>query len=181
MFLLNLLFMKKLLLPLLACGMFASTFAQPEISKKDTAKISYKWAITPVINMKGVLGRLDINFPADVERNILIYQTVDNKFITSVSHNDKIYPIAPGEYRFTLTNVPVENVPIQKGHETRIKAGFLNIVSEGDWHLYNETKEKAFTSGNKPKKLPLPVGSYQLKLGLQFYPLVIKDGETVEY
>lgn len=106
---------------------------------------------------------------------------MDNKFITSVSHNDKIYTIARDKYRFTLTNVPVENVPIQKGQETRIKAGFLNIVSEGDWYLYNETKEKAFTSGNKPKKLPLPVGSYQLKLGLDFYPFVIKDGEIVEY
>ncbi|MGZ8559035.1 MAG: hypothetical protein ACXWWC_11905 [Chitinophagaceae bacterium] len=140
-----------------------------------------KWVITPVTNMKGVLGRLDINFPADVERNILIYQPVDNKFITSVSRNDKTYTIAPGEYRFTITNVPVENVPIQKGHETRLKMGFLNVVSEGDWHLYNETKEKAFTSGNKAKKLPLPVGSYQLKLGTQFYPFTIKDRETVEY
>ena len=157
---------------LLACGMFASTFAQPEISEK--------WVITPVPNMKGVLGRLDINFPPDVERNILIYQHTDNKFLTSVSRNDKIYSIAPGEYRFTLTNVPVDNVPIQKGHETRLKAGFLDIVSEGDWHLYDETKEKAYTSGNKPKKLPLPVGNYQIKLGGQFYPVIIKDGETVE-
>ncbi len=84
--------------------MFANAFAQPEISEK--------WVITPVPNMKGVLGRLDINFPADVERNILIYQSADNKFLRSVSRNDKIYPIAPGQYRFTLTNVPVENVPV---------------------------------------------------------------------
>ena len=140
-----------------------------------------KWVITPVTNMKGVLGRLDINFPPDVERNILIYQSADNKFITSVSYNDKIYTIAPGQYRFTLSNVPVDNVPIQKGHETRIKMGFLNVVSEGVWHLYSDTKEKQYTSGNKPKKIPLPVGSYQLKLGLNFYPFVIKDGETMEY
>src|SRR5688572_1518018 len=104
---------------------------------------SAKWVITPVTNMKGVLGRLDINFPADVERNILIYQPTDNKFITSVSRNDKTYTIAPGEYNFVLSSVPVENVPIQKGHETRLKAGFLIIVSEGNWHLYDETKEKA--------------------------------------
>ena len=185
MFLFKLLYMKKLLLlvlaPIAIGGMFVSAFAQPEISKKDTAKVSDKWVITPVINMKGVLGRLDINFPTDVERNILIYQIADNKFIRSVSYNDKIFTIAPGQYRFTITNVPVENAPIQKGHETRLKMGFLNVVSEGDWHLYNETKEKAFTSGNKPKKIALPVGSFQLKLGLDFFPFVIKDGETVEY
>ncbi len=86
--------MEKLLLPLLACGMFASAFAQPGISKKNNAEVSEKWVITPVLNMKGVLGRLNINFPADVERDILIYQPVDNKFITSVCRNDKIYTIA---------------------------------------------------------------------------------------
>jgi hypothetical protein len=164
-------------------GQMAS-YGYPATSGDETTgneNATDKWVITPVTNMKGVLGRLDINFPADVERNILIYQPADNKYITSVSHNDKTYTIAPDKYRFTITNVPIENVPIQKGHETRLKMGFLNVVSEGDWHLYNETKEKAFTSGNKPKKLPLPVGSYQLKLGLDFYPFVIKDGETVEY
>jgi hypothetical protein len=143
-------------------------------------KAADKWVITPVTTMKGVLGRLDINFPADVERDILIYQPADNKFITSVSRNDKTYSIAPGEYRFTLTSVPVENVPIQKGHETRLKMGFLNVVSEGDWHLYNDTKETQYTSGNKQKKIALPVGNYQLKLGTQFYPVIIKDKETVE-
>ena len=145
------------------------------------ANATDKWVVTPVPTMKGVLGRLDINFPADVERDILIYQQADNKYITSVSRNDKTFTIAPGEYRFTITSVPVENVPIQKGHETRIKMGFLNVVSEGDWHLYNDAKEKAYTSGNKPKKIALPVGNYQLKLGTQFYPVIIKDKETVEY
>lgn len=160
------------------------SFGYPATSGEGTtgnANATDKWVITPVATMKGVLGRLDINFPADVERDILIYHPADNKFITSVSRNDKIYTITPGQYRFTLTNVPVDNVPIKKGHETRLKAGFLNVVSEGDWHLYDETKEKAYTSGNKPKKLPLPIGSYQLKLGLEFYPFEIKDGETVEY
>jgi hypothetical protein len=57
----------------------------------------------------------------------------------------------------------------------------LNIVSEGDWHIYNETKDKFQTSGNKPKKIALPVGSYQLKLGDQFYPIVMNENETVEY
>ncbi|HLG41322.1 MAG TPA: hypothetical protein VI461_16705, partial [Chitinophagaceae bacterium] len=173
-------FMKQIVVFVLACGMFVSTFAQIEISKKSNAEVSDKWVITPVPTMKGVLGRLDINFPADVERNILIYRPTDNKYITSVSRNDKTYNIAPGVYRFTLTAVPVENVPIQQGHETRLKMGFLNVVSEGWWHLYNETKEKNYINSSKPYKVALPVGRYQIKLGGQFYPVIIKDGETVE-
>lgn len=160
-----------------------SSYGYPATSAEGSAgkeNATDKWVVTPIPTMKGVLGRLDINFPAGIERNILIQQQSDNKFLTSVSYNDKIYNIAPGVYRFVLSSVPVENVPIQKGHETRLKAGILDLVSEGDWHLYNATKEKAFTSGNKPKKLPLPIGSYQVKLGGQFYPFTIKDGETVE-
>jgi hypothetical protein len=163
----------------------------PSVSKgweqKDNIKVrpntseTDKWIITPVKDMKGVLGRLDINFPADAERSILIYQPTDNKFIASVSRNAKIYTIAPGQYRFTLTNVPVDNVPIQKGHETRLRAGILSVVSDGNWILYGDTKEKQYTSGNMPKKIPLPVGNYQLNLGTQFYPFVIKDGGTVEF
>ena len=168
--------MKRILFSLLAFGMYVSAFAQNPGNENETAK----WVITPVPAMKGVLGQLDIKFPADVERNISIYQASDHKFITSVSRNDQSYTIAPGIYRFVLSTVPVDSVPIQKGHITRLKMGFLNVISEGPWSVYNETKEKFYTSGNKPKKLPLPVGNYQLKLGLQFFPVLIKDGETVE-
>lgn len=159
----------KLLLPLLACGMFASAFAQPGISKKNNADVSEKWVITPVSNMKGVLGRLDINFPADVERDILIYQPADNKFITSVSRNDKIYTIAPGQYRFTLSNVPVDSVPIQKGHETRLKAGFLNVVSEGDWHVYSDRK-KAIHFRQQAEKNTAAGWQLPVKGGIGFLP-----------
>lgn len=173
--------MKRNLLLLLVCGMYISTFAQNPDTTNAKVPSTDHWVITPVTGMKGVLGALDINFPEDVIRDILIRRQVDNTFITSVSRNAKSYTIAPGEYHFVLTNVPVENVPIQKGHITRLKAGFINLVSEGDWHLYDELKKKAYTSGNKPQKIVLPVGNYQLKLGGQFYPVTIKDGEIVEY
>ena len=147
----------------------------------SNANATDKWVITPVATMKGILGALDINFPAGVDRDIWIYQPADNKYVASVSKNAKSFPIAPGEYRFTISEVAIENVPIKKGHVTRLKSGFINIVSEGVWHINDETKEKQHTSGNKPRKVALPVGSYQLNLGGQFYPVIIKDGETVEY
>lgn len=98
-----------------------------------------------------------------------------------ISKHGPSYDLAPCIYNFRLNTITVENVPVERGKETKLKTGVLNIVSEGDWHLYDDTKEKFRTSGNKPKKFALPVGSYQLKLGIQFYPVVIKDGETVEY
>lgn len=142
-----------------------------------------KWVISPVTTMKGVLGRLNMNFPAGVDWNIWIYTQADNKMVNSFyqTHNTNMYNLSPGEYRLLLSNVPVENVPIQKGNETRLKAGFLNVISEGSWELYDELKEKFYASNTKPQKIALPVGSYYLKLGGQFYLGVIKDKMTVEY
>ncbi len=161
-----------------------NSFGYPATAGEETtgnANETEKWVISPVPSMKGVLGRLNINYPAGVDRWILLYRPADNKYLGSVSENDKTYTLGPGEYRFLITDVPVENVPIQKGHETRIRIGFLNVVSEGGFYLYNNTKEKLYTTYDKPKKIALPVGSYQVKLGGQFYPFTIKDKETVEY
>ncbi len=151
------------------------------------ANATAKWVITPVGSMKGVLGQLDMNFPSGLDwvGNLAITRQADNKYITSFSGNalltEKKYNISPDEYLIHLNNLPIEKVPIQKGHITRLKAGFLKVVSEGSWQIYNESKEKQLTSYNKPMKFVMPVGNYQLSIGGQFFPVTIKDGETVEY
>ena len=155
-----------------------------EIKKNNPAQkgSAEKWVITPVSGMKGILGRLNTGFPPDVEWTLDV-RTTENKFITNRSgagRQGSSYDIAPGYYFFRLNTITVENVPIEKGKETRLKAGYLSIISEGIWSLYDESKKKFHTSGNKPKKIALPVGNYQLNLGGQFFPLVIIDGETVE-
>jgi hypothetical protein len=170
-------------------GQMAS-YGYPATSGNGTsgnANATAKWVITPVTNMKGVLGQLDMNFPPGLGwvGNLAITRQADNKYITSFSgdalRTEKKYSISPDQYLIHLNNLPVENVPIQKGHVTRLKAGFLNVVSEGTWQIYNESKEKQLTSYNKPMKFVMPVGNYQLSIGGQFYPVTIKDGKTVEY
>ncbi len=149
--------------------------------KEEKVTSDEKWVISSVPTMRGVLGRLNTTFPAGVDWSMDV-RSVDDKFITSLSVLSKknYHDLAPGNYNFRVNTIPVESVPIEKGKETRLKAGFLEIVSEGDWNIYDESKKTFRTSGNKPKKMALPVGNYQLKLGGQFFPLLIKDGETVE-
>ena len=149
-------------------------------NQKSETGAADRWIITLSPNMKGVLGKLDMNFPAGVDWNIWIY-TTDNKMVNSFyqTHNVKSYNLSPGNYRILLNDVTIEQVPVEKGKETRIKAGVLNIESEGNWDLYNDTKEKTITIGTKPKKMVLPVGNYYLKLGGNYFPAFIKDKETV--
>ena len=147
------------------------------------ANATDKWVITPINNMKGVLGKLNTNFPENTDWSIDIRTAAENKFIinrSSYSKHGPLQDIAPGTYNFQLNTILVENVPIEKGKETRLKAGILNIVSTGVWQLYDETQKIFHTSDNKPKKIALPVGNYQLNLGGQFFPVVIKDGKMVE-
>lgn len=156
--------------------------AGDEKDKTGSANETGQWVITPAINMKGVLGRLNTQFEKDVWWSLDV-RTPEDKFIInhSASSPKTYYDLAPGNYIFRLNTVNVENVPIERGKETRLKTGVLNIVSEERWDLYNETKSKFQTSGNKPAKLALPVGRYQLRLGGQYFPVEIKDGITVEF
>ncbi|NWG28516.1 MAG: hypothetical protein HXY48_08280 [Ignavibacteriaceae bacterium] len=157
-------------------GYFASSEEATSGDENKTAQ----WVITPVTNMKGVLGRLNTNF-GDAEWSLDIRSTED-KFLSIRSHHNKQthHDLAPGLYNFRLNTITVKNVPIEKGKETRLKVGYINIVSEGRWELRSEDKEKFQTSGDKQKKLVLPVGNYHLKLGEQLFPIKINDGETIE-
>ena len=142
---------------------------------------SDKWVIT-ANNLKGSTGRILMDNPAGSIWVVYIYAMADNKYITSFaeSNNKGLFVIPPGEYKFTINNAPVLNVPVKKGHDTKLKCGILDIVSEGIWYLNDETGKTYYTSGDKPQKMPLPVGTYSLKFGEASQTVIIKEGESVE-
>jgi hypothetical protein len=168
--------MKRILLTVLAYGMFISTFAQKDTSNNNLEN-SEKWVITPVAGMKGLSGRLNMNFPAGVDWNIWIYNQADNKFINSFYpiHKKQSFNLSPGEYRIKLGNVTVENVSIQKGKETRIRAGVLNVADESSWELYDELKENIITTNTRPQKMVLPIGNYKITILGQDRDVEIRD------
>ncbi len=70
----------------------------------------------------------------------------------------------PGEFNVFLTYLPVKGVPVQKGMNTRLKAGILNVVTTGQWSLHDESKEKVYVIYYKPSKIGLPVGKYNIQI-----------------
>lgn len=157
--------MKKFVLLMLTCGMFANSFSQVEIADK-TITAPDKWVITPN-KLKTTTGRLLMNNPAGSIWTIYIYTMADNKYVTSFaqSNNKGLFVIAPGEYRITLNNASVQNVLIKKGYDTKLKTGVLNVTDNDVWYLYDESGEIFCISGNKPEKLLMPEGKYILKVG----------------
>ncbi len=159
----------------------------PDKKMETVTNETDKWVIVADKTIKKGMGRLNLVFADSVIWSVDIYNS-SKKFITNHSIMDirnasdtrKYYEMTPGIYHFKLNTVMVENVPIEAGKETRLKHGVLDITANELWELRSETK-KFLTSGNKPKKMAIPIGSYHLKLGLEFYTVAIKDRETVEY
>ncbi len=130
-----------------------------------------KWEITPVKGLKKGMGLLNLVFADSVIWSVDIYSG-SNKFIANHSIMDrrnaadtrKYYEMTPDICHFKLNTVLVENVPIEAGKETRLRTGVLDITTAGNWELRTEAK-KFLTTGNKTKKMALPIGKYQLSEG----------------
>src|SRR5688572_8910689 len=121
-------------------------------------------------------GRLLMHFPKGVW-TIYIYKMSDRTYVSSFSSKAKqqrVIELAPGEYRITINDAPIDNVPIEQGKDTRLTTGVLNINYNSVWELYDETGKTFYTSGNKPEALVLPAGTYTLVKG------EIKEGVTVK-
>ena len=142
-----------------------------------------KWTVTANEKIKGEFGRVNMNFPAGVDWSFDFY-TPENKYVTnrsSFSKHQMFYDITPGRYNITLNHVTVENVPVEKGKEVKLKSGFLKLVTNSHWELYNESKEKYYTSGIKPVIFALPVGTYLLNFEGKDHRMVIKDKVTMKF
>lgn len=140
------------------------------------------WVMIPVTGMDGNFGRLNTTFPDDVEWGIDIYTRPDRKLMMNRNPKEKqnYYDMEPGNYDFKLNNVMVANVPVEKGKETRLKAGYLVIKTDNNWSLTDNIKNSVIYSGYGKKKIALPVGTYQLKQGAEYIPVIIKDGAVTE-
>lgn len=159
-----------------------SNIPRPFLSDDSANTSNNRWEMRTNQKVKSGYGRLAMHFPAGVDWDIDIY-TPEKKFITNRSSNGKQYfhDMAPGMYLIRLNTVPVENILIEPGKETRMKAGILKIMSYGSWSIYDEAKKKFYTSGNKPQKLALPPGTYQLKFEDTYHRITIVNKVTVKF
>jgi hypothetical protein len=157
--------MKRFITLLMLWGINPSAFTQIEVPAGKDPATQARWEILPAKNLKPGLGRLNLNFPPGLEWSVDIYK--GSKFIINRSietYRLKYHDLAPGTYSFKVNTVLIENVPIEAGKITTLRTGVLDIQSS-DWELRSEDSKKFHTSGNKAKKIALPVGRYELEEG----------------
>ena len=149
-----------------------NTKVKPNTSETD------KWVITPS-GLKGATGLVSINLPEGVVWDLDVKSTADQAL--GRYYNQKTHSLMPGEYNIFFTYLPVMGVPVQKGMNTRLKAGILNVVATGQWSIHDESKAKVYVTYYKPSKIGLPVGKYNIQLGGRYQQVEIKDGEVTEF
>ena len=141
-----------------------------------------KWEIKQTLS-KTPTGRIDVNIPKEIESIITVSQSATNKEVaySGVLTKDRNFSLAPGNYDVKVSGSMVKNVPVQKGMDTRIKAGILNVDNSDIWTLYDEKKTVQIYFSTGAKKIGLPIGIYQLEINGNIKPIIIKDGETFDF
>jgi hypothetical protein len=160
-------------------SVYAYPFDRSAVNNNSVLSSS-NWSLAPVAEITENVGRLNTNFQPGAEWGIDIYTHPAHKPVLykKPTSNETYYEMVPGNYTFKLNNVSVSNVPVEKGKETKLKVGYLNISKDGAWALYDDSKATNLYSGTMSKKLALPVGNYQLKINNDYMPISIREGEV---
>jgi hypothetical protein len=170
--------MKNILLLLPAYLMFVACNDQKEktaVNENPTEK----WVINKV-NATTSTGNLLIDLPKDTKWDITIYEADSSKVLSNTMLQTS-FALAPGLYDLEINHISIKGVPVEKGNDTRLKAGVLHIRNKTPWTLYDETKQKVLINGSSEEERGLPIGKYKLAIKEQDHDIEIKDGKTVKY
>ncbi len=142
-----------------------------------------KWELKQRLPPNKAPGRIFLTIPKEIECIISISQPNTEKelFYSGALTRQRSFSLVPGIYDIKISGSRIKDVHVQMGMDTRIKAGILNIVSPGIWTLYDEKKDKQVYFSTTSKKIGLPVGIFQLEINGKVQPVIIKDGETVQF
>jgi len=174
--------MKKLLLlllvPIVIGGIPMACKNKKEVStgKENTTG---KWVINKV-NAKTDNGNLVVDLPKDTEWDITIFTAGSSKVLSNTMLQ-KEFALSPGSYDLEINHIKITGVPVEKGNNTRLKAGVLHILNKTPWTLYDEAKQNVLINSSSAEKRGLPIGKYNLSIKEQYHDIEIKDGKTLKY
>jgi hypothetical protein len=123
-------------------------------------------------------GRIVVHVPATADVKVVVFKDGAEVGYWFGNGSKSLFP---GNYDVTVSGAPVASVPVQKGMDTRIRAGVFKIKVDGGWELYDESGTRELYYAFDDKSVGLPVGTYKLKIAGIFGPVTIRDNETTEF
>jgi hypothetical protein len=94
----------------------------------------------------------------------------------------EIFTIPEGVYKILYGYIPITDVEIRKGYETRLKMGYIKTATKGLFGIQREDLDAIFWFDSQTQAaLPWPIGKYQVKAYFVSEPgeQEITDGKTI--
>ena len=139
--------------------------------------------LTPNAELPAGKGRIVVSYPGGADSTRLdVYAAADASKSIDSEYGDAALELAPGTYDAVIGGQRVVGVPVQAGHDTRIRTGVLHVHASDATRIdLKHASEKAFASGYGETLYGLPAGPVTVEIaGLQDTAL-IEDGKVTEF
>lgn len=136
-------------------------------------------------DLKGRLGRLVVNFPEGANpgsTRIEVFKPGEPKALDA-AFGGHIFDLLPGTYEVEISKKRLTGVAIQSAHDTRVKAGVLQITAGGNTRVdVSEVDgQSPLTGGFGNQTIGLPVGMFQVNVSGQAEQVTIEDRKVTEF
>jgi hypothetical protein len=136
-------------------------------------------------DLKGRLGRLVVNFPEGANpgsTRIEVFKPAEPKALDA-AFGGHIFDLLPGTYEVEISKKRLTGVAIQSAHDTRVKAGVLQITAGGNTRVdVSEVDgQSPLTGGFGNQTIGLPVGIFQVNVSGQAEQVTIEDRKVTEF
>lgn len=162
--------------------------ASPEFTEKALAPVQGEGStdcceVVANPDLKGRTGRLIVQFPTGADAShtrVEIFHPVEQKSLKAGFGSQTVELLA-GIYDVDISKKRLTNVPVQSGHDTRVKVGLLRITVGKDTRIDITDAGNKLTGGYGDQVIGLPVGAFHVQVAGQTEGVKIEDGKVTEF
>ncbi len=156
--------------------------AEQQASSSNAASSgNEQWEMKTNAALKGNTGRIRFDCKDSVIIRMHFFNPGEQKHFDSW-YKCETANFLPGSYDITVSGVRINNVPVQKGSDTRIRLGVLSVNVTGNmpWQVNDLSGKKVYNNYGS-KKIALPVGEYKVMMKGRELGVRVEDGKVVEF
>lgn len=167
-------------------GALASTHCQRDAEAPAPAATAGCCEVTPNAALAAGMGRMVVSYPGGDgagSTRLDVFAAGDASKAIESTYGDAALELAPGTYGVTVGGKRVAGVPVQPGHDTRIRVGVLDVhATQGTRiDLIEPADGEKLAGGYGEKQYGLPVGLVAVEVAGQRDTALIEDGKVTEF
>lgn len=164
-----------------SCGLPSVESSGNETTSNSASSGNEAWELIPNTALKGATGRLVFECKDSLTITAHLFRAGEQRHFETWHQCRKVNFI-PGMYDINVNGQRISNVPVEKGKDTRIKLGFLqmNLTDNSGWQVLDLSGKKVYNNYGT-RRIALPVGQYKISMQGREMPINIKDRQLTEF